>query len=206
MRTHVYVDGFNFYYGCVRGTPFKWLDFRALFLRLLPSNDVRTIKYFTARVEARPGDPGTSTRQQTYFRALRTLPDFEIILGHFLTHAVTLPRVDGKGYATVWRTEEKGSDVNLATHVLHDAHRGLIDCAVVVSNDSDLAEPIRIVHEELGIKVGLISPTYLRGHPSRELVKHAHFVKRIREGVLRVSQLPNPVQDPHGPIHKPPTW
>jgi len=141
MRTHVYVDGFNFYYGCVKGTPFKWLNFSELFRRLLPPNDVRVIKYFTARVEARPGDPDQATRQDAYFRALQTLPTVEIVLGQFLTHPVTLPRADGMGYETVLRTEEKGSDVNLAAHLLHDAHRGLIDCAVIVSNDSDLAEP-----------------------------------------------------------------
>ena len=67
----------------------------------------------------------------------------------------------------------------VATHLLHDGHRGLIDCAVIVSNDSDLAEPIRLLHEELRVKVGLISPTDLPGrHPSPQLVKHADFIKR----------------------------
>ena len=207
MRTHVYVDGFNFYYGCVRGTPFKWLNLHELLRRLLPSNDIRSIKYFTARVEARPEDPDQATRQDTYFRALRTLPEFRIILGRFLTHPVRLPRADGRGYATVLRTEEKGSDVNLATHLLHDAHRALIDCAVVVSNDSDLAEPIRLVREDLGLKVGLIFPTYLPNrHPSRQLARYADFMKRIRTGALSDSLFPDPVLSPNGPIHKPRTW
>ena len=26
MRTQVYVDGFNLYYGALKDTPFKWLD------------------------------------------------------------------------------------------------------------------------------------------------------------------------------------
>jgi len=207
MRTRVYVDGFNFYYGCVRGTPYRWLDFGALFTRLLPPNDVQAIKYFTARVEDRKGDQGKASRQEVYFRALRTLPGFEIILGQFLTHPVRLPRADGKGSVEVLRTEEKGSDVNLATHLLHDAHRRLMECAVIVSNDSDLAEPLRVVHEELGLVVGLISPTYLSGrHPSRELARHARFVKQIRKGVLRDSQLPDPVSGPSGPIRKPQGW
>ncbi len=207
MRTHVYVDGFNFYYGCLKGTAFRWLNLRELFTRLLPPNDVRVIKYFTARVEARPGDPDQATRQDTYFRALQTLPGFELVLGQFLTHRVTLPRADGTGYETVLRTEEKGSDVNLAAHLLHDAHRGLIECAVIVSNDSDLAEPIRLVHEDLGVKIGLICPTYLGGrHPSRQLVRHADFVKRIRKGVLSDSLFPDPVSAPGGPIHKPRGW
>jgi hypothetical protein len=207
MRTHVFVDGFNFYYGCLKGTPFKWLNFQELFRRLLPPNDVRAIKYFTARVEARAEDPGQPTRQDTYFRALRTLPRFQIILGRFLTHAVRLPLADGRGYETVLRTEEKGSDVNLASHLLHDAHRALMACAVVVSNDSDLAEPIRLAREDLGLKIGLISPTYLSGrHPSRQLARYADFIKRIREGVLSDSLFPDPVLGPHGPIHKPRGW
>ena len=62
MRTHVYVDGFNFYYGCVKGTPFKWLDLAKFCKILLPPNDIRAIKYFTARVDSRPGDPDQATR------------------------------------------------------------------------------------------------------------------------------------------------
>lgn len=207
MRTIVYVDGLNLYYGCLKGTSFKWLDLSALCARLLPRNEIRSIKYFTTRVESREGEPHQATRQDTYFRALRTLPSVQIVLGRFLTHAVSLPRADGRGFAKVLRTEEKGSDVNLATHLVHDAHREAMDCAVVISNDSDLTEPMRIVHEELHIIVGLISPTYRKGrHPSRQLLKHADFVRQIRGGVLASSQLPNPVMAQRGPIHKPSSW
>jgi uncharacterized LabA/DUF88 family protein len=207
MRTHVYIDGFNFYYGCVRNTPFKWLDFGRLCAHLLPPNQILSIKYFGARVEARPDDPGKPTRQETWFRALRTIPHFEIILGQFLTHAAHLPRADGRGFVNVLRTEEKGSDVNLATHLVHDAHLGSMECAVIISNDSDLAEPLRIVHEEIGLTVGIVSPTLRSGrHPSRELVRHADFVKRVRKGVLQHSQFPNPVMAPGGPVFKPSRW
>lgn len=30
MRVNVYVDGFNVYYGCIKGTVFKWLDILTL--------------------------------------------------------------------------------------------------------------------------------------------------------------------------------
>lgn len=40
MLTNVYVDGFNLYYGCLKGTPYKWLDLGALFQALLPSNKI----------------------------------------------------------------------------------------------------------------------------------------------------------------------
>lgn len=33
LRTFVYVDGYNLYYGLLRKTKFKWLDLFALLLR-----------------------------------------------------------------------------------------------------------------------------------------------------------------------------
>jgi len=78
MKTYVYIDGFNLYYGAVRGTPYRWLDIRKLCQLLLPKHQIATVKYFTARVSGRPGDPDKSTRQQTFLRALATLPDFDI--------------------------------------------------------------------------------------------------------------------------------
>lgn len=57
MKTNVYVDAFNLYYGCVKGTPYKWLDLAKLCGLLLPGDTVNRIRYFTARVQARPGDP-----------------------------------------------------------------------------------------------------------------------------------------------------
>ncbi len=207
MRTHVYIDGFNLYYGCVKGTPFKWLNLAELCHLLLPRNDIRAIKYFAARVDSRPGDPDQATRQEMYFRALRTLPTFEIILGHFLSNPAKLPLTDGSGFAEVLKTEEKGSDVNLATHLIHDAHRGVIDCAVVVSNDSDLAVPMRIVRDELDLVVGLVSPTTRRDrHPSRQLTKYATFMKSIRISALRKSQFPLTLKDANGTIQKPADW
>src|SRR5437660_1029850 len=39
-RTIVYVDGFNFYYGAARGTPWKWLDPVVLFGKVLGPQDL----------------------------------------------------------------------------------------------------------------------------------------------------------------------
>jgi hypothetical protein len=47
----------------------------------------------------------------------------------------------------VWRTEEKGSDVNLASHLIVDARDQTFEKAAVVSNDSDLAWPIEYVRD-----------------------------------------------------------
>lgn len=56
-RTAVYVDGFNLFYGALKGTPYKWLDLAALCGMLLPADHVVAIHYYTARVSARPGNP-----------------------------------------------------------------------------------------------------------------------------------------------------
>lgn len=75
METYVYVDGFNLYYGAVKDTPYKWLDPARLCQNLLkPRDRIRKIKYFTARVSARPSDPGQPQRQDVFLRALRTIP------------------------------------------------------------------------------------------------------------------------------------
>jgi hypothetical protein len=55
-------------------------------------------------------------------------------------------------------TEEKGSDVNLAAYFLTDAFRGDAEAFVIVSNDSDLMEPMRIVRHEPGMVVGILNP------------------------------------------------
>ena len=75
----------------------------------------------------------------------------------------------------VIKTEEKGSDVNLAVHLLNDAWLDRYECAVVVSNDSDLAEATRLVKEHTGKALGLITPG--DSNASRQLLKHADFTR-----------------------------
>ncbi len=85
-RTIVYVDGFNFYYGQIKDTKWKWVDLVALFRNVLgPENDLVKLKYFTARVRPSPSDQGVNLRQETYLRALQAhCPLVEIVYGHFL--------------------------------------------------------------------------------------------------------------------------
>jgi len=90
-RTWIYIDGFNLYYGAVKGTPYKWLNLRRMCELLLPGYSIERIKYFTARVSARNGDPHKPARQQIYLRALATLPDLDFVYGTFLSHDVVMP-------------------------------------------------------------------------------------------------------------------
>ena len=205
--TNVYIDGFNLFYGALKKTPHRWLDLEKLCGFLLPGNTIGEIKYFTAKVSARPADPDQPVRQQLYLRALGTLPKVSIHFGHFLTSKVWMPKVVAPGQppemVQVIKTEEKGSDVNLATHLLNDAHLGRFDIAVVITNDSDLLGPIRIVREQLGKSVGALNP---HKNPSRALLPHLDFIKQIRAGVLQVSQFAPALTDQHGTFTKPPSW
>jgi uncharacterized LabA/DUF88 family protein len=206
MRTYIYVDGFNLYFGALKGTGYRWLNIHRACELLLPGHQLDKIKYFTAHVSARPSDPDQPIRQQMYLRALATLPNLEVVLGHYLTHAVMMPLANPapgqKKYVRVLKSEEKGSDVNLATHLVHDAHRNLFDTAVIVSNDSDLLEAVKIVRG-LGKGVGILNP---HQRPSRVLVAQATFMKQIRGGVLGGSQFPATLTDAYGTFAKPPSW
>jgi uncharacterized LabA/DUF88 family protein len=203
-KTIVYVDGFNLYYGCLKGTPYRWLNLLSFSLRLLPAHDILQIKYFTALVTPRPTNPGQAARQQTYLRATQTIPNLQIIYGHFLTHEIMMPLAPPRtGHVKVIKTEEKGSDVNIAVHLISDGFRNVYDAAVIVSNDSDLLPPIKFVKEELGKLVGILNP---QKHPSVVLAATAHFVKNIRPTVLRNSQFPSTLTDARGTFTKPAGW
>lgn len=209
MQTRIYVDGFNLYYGAIRDQPgTRWLDLDALCRKLLkPENVIEHIHYCTAHVAARAKDEDQPLRQQLYLRALRTIPHLTITLGRFLTNDVRMARVSESGevHGTVLvrKTEEKGSDVNLATLLLKEGFQDLYDVAVVISNDSDLVLPIQVVRSELGKKVGVYSP-YKRA--SFYLSKAADFYRPIRAGVMKASQFPEVLTDAGGAFRKPPSW
>lgn len=125
--------------------------------------------------------------------------------GHFLSHPATMPLVHPVGKqstASVIKTEEKGSDVNLAVHLLNDSWLDTYDCAVVVSNDSDIAEAMRLVRHHHGKRVGLITPGKRKS--SNQLKTQADFVRRLRPNALQSSQLPDPI--PGTNIRKPARW
>lgn len=212
MKTNVYVDAFNLYYGSLRKTPYTWLDLGALAGHLLSGHQVNRIRYFTAQVTVTPGkgDGRQPQRQQFYLRALRTLPNVEITLGTFLSHPTMMPLArptSGQKFIEVVKTEEKGSDVNLATYLLLDAFDGDYEQALVISNDSDLATPIDVVNKRLGKPVGVALPCSNPGRkPSVQLKNAAKFVKNIRATMLGACQFPENMTDGVGAFSKPAKW
>ncbi len=206
-HTFAYVDGFNLYYRALKDRPYKWLNLHVLVSSILSQNQIVEVKYYTARVSG-SRDPGEPSRQNAYLRALKTIPGLSIHYGRFLPKIITRPLVHppshGSPYVEVHSTEEKGSDVNLASHLIFDGCKGRYEAAVVVSKDSDLAEPIRLVVQELGLPVGLICPD---GAVPIDLARAASFVRHIVKTDLANSQFLDPVIDQNGkPIQKPAHW
>ena len=205
MKIIIYIDGFNLYYGCLKNTPYRWLDVNKMCQLLFPNDEIIKIKYFTAPIKLRTNDsdPDRPNRQQIYLRALRTLPNLEIIEGIFLRHRISMKLADKEGYAFVIKNEEKGTDVNIATNIVNDAHNGSFERAVVVSNDSDLVMPINVVVQEIRLRVTVVSPFEKN---NIQLKTASTDVKQIRKGLLRVSQFEEKLVDEVGEFFIPERW
>jgi len=228
IRAHVYIDGFNLFYGCLKKTEHKWLNVSKLLSFYFPKYNIQKIKYFSAITKARKDDLDKPVRQLAYFRALQTLPDLEIIYGTFLENEVkmfvpertkkcgrqeanvelsrakTRLPLFGKNYLVVNKTEEKGSDVNLATHLIIDAYEKNFDVAIIVSNDSDLAKPIEIVNNMPNLTVRLLNPYSKTNNKLQDAVNRN--IKIIRRSALKNSQFPDDMNDINGDFHKPDDW
>ena len=207
IRTTVYIDGLNLYHRALRDTPHRWLNLGELAQMLLPTHQINRIRYFTARVRNRPSDPTQAQRQQAYLRALGTIPDLTIHYGRLVPRTkrrpLATPPQTGPRFVEVLDTEEKGSDVNLASYLLVDGFDNEYELAVVVSNDSDLELPISMTRTKLGKQVGVFDPSDRR---SFHLSNAASWYRPLRAGPLSASQFPTILHDTKGPITKPASW
>jgi hypothetical protein len=98
--------------------------------------------------------------------------------------------------------EEKGSDVNLASHLINDGWANRYEAAVVISNDTDLVEPIRIVFQELKKPVTILCPSSFGA--AKPLASVATHVRHIHAAHLKASCFPDTL--PGTTITKPVEW
>lgn len=227
MDTIAYIDAFNLYFGALKPHQCKWLDLESWLDRQFPKNTITRIKYFTARVKPFEGDSSQCRRQADYLAALLSLPRVEIIEGHYLVKETTAllaaPPLSGSRQVRIIRSEEKQSDVNIASHMLLDACQNRFDAAIVVSGDGDLATPIRMVINEFSKRVVVLNPqrrssyhleqvaTTYRGTHFRWDRRKGQEVKIRNDGVrinlLRAAQLPSSVALADGTVVvKPALW
>lgn len=227
IRTRAFIDGYNLYYGRLRGTPFKWLDLVELMRSVIRSqhgdNELECLHYFTAPAkEAFATHKRESVQaQQTYHRALnaRHPDDFRLVLGNhtFDRKGALLPRfVDGQpcdktDRVRVWSLEEKQTDVNLALAMYRACVKATCEQIVVCSNDSDVEPVLAAIREDFpAIRIGVVTPARPSDEHrrySKSLAQHAHWVRRyITDDELQHAQLPVQVATAKKPAQKPPHW
>jgi uncharacterized LabA/DUF88 family protein len=228
-QTAVYIDGYNLYYGRLRGTPFKWLDPVTLFEHILRAQDpgsvLRQVRFYTAPALPRFASHGDASMhaQNEYHRALQSrYPDrFEIVLGKhdYEKDGTSLPAYvanepfDKKNTVKVWRLIEKKTDVNLALGMYRDAASARFSQLVLCSNDSDAEPAMRALREDFPLlTLGVVTPVRppngaVVRRVSTSLAKHAHWTRHyIRDDELHLAQLPDMVPTNKKPAHKPPHW
>jgi uncharacterized LabA/DUF88 family protein len=189
LRVAVYIDGFNLYHGRIgKGWGrFRWLDHRKLaehFMR--PPETLVAVKYFTALVTH---DRPALNRQTHYLEALRAQGGITIHLGSFEQRKVKCAECQ-KWYK---RSQEKRTDVNIATHLVADAHDELFDAIYLMSADADLVPAVEHIKSRFGTRITLIDPPR-RHSDDLKSVCDRHF--HIARSALNQSQLPDPVERP----------
>ena len=231
LRTRIYIDGYNLYYGCLKRTHYKWLDPVKLFDdAILPSVlfeprgqratfalDQLAVKYFTAPILKNFATSKDSVSSQAQYHAAlegHHPGRIEIIRGYYDAREARAHRVIAKTppaqceKVDIWKLEEKQSDVSLALHAYSDAVRKEIDHAVIVTNDTDLVPALEMIKRDTGIAVGLVIPTRLKERPAnRDLANRADWVRtHITDQELEISQLPRVVMNGRNASHKPVSW
>lgn len=189
------------------------------------------IVYCTAMVSG-ASNPSGAADQEIYVRALKAAKSVDHVeLGNYVARVANAPlatrdkkdrpqlvkpqwplmvqdedcnHIDAKFIVSVARREEKGSDVNVASHLLIDTLNGDIDAAIVISNDSDLRFPVRFARDH--VPVGMVNPSSnylagkLRGSPADGVGNHWWY--QLSDTDVRACQLPARI----GKLTKPIGW
>jgi 6-hydroxy-3-succinoylpyridine 3-monooxygenase len=186
VNTRIYIDGYNLYFGCLKGSPFKWLNPVSLSERLLKRCGVSAsvlddlaVKFFTAEISQRAAsDKSSLNDQRSYHLALHNYcgSKLKTIKGSYAIDKTKFPIVEKDNLGKekepseservkIWKMEEKQSDVNVALEAVYDAITDLsIEQVVFVTNDTDIVPALEKIkyHNTLKvrspIKIGLIIP------------------------------------------------
>ena len=229
LRTRIYVDGYNLYYGCLKKDPsLRWLDPLALFENcVLPSIsnngggsqlDQLAIKFFTAPILETAASASDSVKSQEQYHSALAKHNpgrIELIKGYYSLTEARAKIIDGKklprdcSVIPVWKLEEKQSDVSLALHAFKDALLDGIEQIVIVTNDTDIVPALEMIRAHTTAVIGLVVPTTDKERMANtDLEKLAHWTRHtIHVLELQASQFPRVVASQHRrPAHKPDSW
>jgi uncharacterized LabA/DUF88 family protein len=220
LRTAVFVDGYNLYYGRLRGTPFKWLDIVALCENLLAQRSqnetLAHVHLFSAHANASFATHGQASveAQSAYHRALQALHGQKLSITYgthsWSRHGTPMPTFEaGQAYdrnkrSLVWKIEEKLTDVNLALALYRSCSKGQCERIMLISNDRDAAPALQAIQEDFPhILRGLVLPVHPASgntsiHPSAKTRRKSGTlqalcdwsVHAISDDKLQAAQLP----------------
>ena len=215
MKTNVYIDAGNLYYGLLRDNrSAKWLDPLALARALIRSDHViGVVKFYTARVRTYPYDAEAVERQRIYLRALSEIKGLKIVEGYYNKNKVWMPAVSSAcrtcsetadGRVHIVKLEEKRTDVNIATDMLYDAFTDSIDAVALISGDSDFIAPLDLIRKKFGKQVLVFDPH----QRFSDICYHASYYAHIPRDLPAKCQLPEviPVGTHGRTIHRPAAW
>lgn len=223
MRTGIFVDGYNLYYGALKDTSHKWLNIHGLFSLLVkervPESQITVCRYYTALVKAKIASHGNESMhaQNTYHRALESpnTPDVTVIKGDHNLEAKPLIRASGSTInkddrVRVWTLEEKQTDVRIALDGYRFAAKDELEHIVLVSNDTDLVPLLEALKEDFPlIKRGVIFPIRNEaGRPaSTKLSELADWTRTvIHDSELNRHQFSDRIGTKRKPAIKPRHW
>lgn len=227
LRTIVYIDGFNLYYGCLKRSPHcRWLDVTKFANRLINEStnnaySIVGIKYFTSDVLASlsPNGDESIRAQRNYLRALElSCSNVEIIKGYYSkfqgNYFKNSDPIDFSQTLEVIRPEEKQTDVKVSIHMIADAYEKRCEQQVLVSNDSDFVPVLEMLKQcAPKMTLGLIVPIPTADleerqvQPNKVLRKLADWSRwPIDLKTLEACQLPEKIPTNKKPITRPKHW
>ena len=180
MRTIVYIDGFNFYYGLrnksridANWKSFYWIDFVKLSEQFLVNGETLSkVKYFTAP----PLNRQKQSRQSALFKANSLLNEerFEVIRGKYYDKQISC-----KGCGISFsKPKEKRTDVNISVNMVGDSALGLVDKIILISADSDLVPPIEFIKKHYpNISIKIYFPPCNFSYDLKEIAKAKKITK-----------------------------
>jgi NYN domain len=180
LRSAVYIDGFNLYHAVDDlGIPhLKWVNYDALSKLIIRKGET------LARVVWCTAVNNKNLEKMLRWRAFRNA---QISVGVICAegHFVDEPRHCPKGHDYFHPTEKAG-DVNLAIHLISDAHLNRFDVAYLVTADSDQVATVKMFRERFPDKqiVSVAPPG--RSH-SKEILPHVNDHRSINREALESS-------------------
>lgn len=181
----------------------KWLNLRSLVEKFINQQQETIDKIYYFSAIATHINVDTTKRHQVYIEALETF-DIQFIEGHFKNKVHTC-YVKDRINLTLYKHEEKETDVNIAIYMVRDAILKKFDKLILITNDTDINPAIEMAKKENpNLEIRLLTPPTYKTHDSLRKIIMPGKATVISEGQIQLSLLPASITKSNGKIiHRP---